>query len=96
MKNLPPLVSIREVRLALGLTSVQLAQRIKEEEDITVDPDSLLNIELGRKQVSATLLRAWARVLRMEPLNVHRPDDLRDRLVQLADEVEAEPDQVAS
>lgn len=89
MRNLPPLVSIREVRLALGLTSVQLAQRIEEEEGITIDPDSLLNIELGHKQVSTNLLRAWARVLRMEPLNVHRPDDLRGRLGQLAEESES-------
>jgi transcriptional regulator with XRE-family HTH domain len=78
------MVSIREIRRAHGLSSTQLARRIEEETDgeVTVDPDSLLNIELGRKPVSTALLNAWARALKLNPLDVHRPDDLRERLVE--------------
>lgn len=52
---------------------------------MTVDPDSLLNIELGHKPGSSGLLKAWARALRIKPLDVHRPDDLRNRLNEMTD-----------
>jgi transcriptional regulator with XRE-family HTH domain len=78
MKRTPPLVPIRAVRQAYGLSARELADRILDEEGVRVAPDSLLNIELGHKTCSARLLQAWARALRLSPLDVHRPS-LRDQ-----------------
>lgn len=80
MKRLPPLIPIRALREAYALTSVDLADRIQLESGIHVDPDSILNIELGHKVGSRRLMTAWANALRIKPIDVHRPDDLRDRL----------------
>ena len=80
MTHIPPLVTIREVRRAYGLSARELAERILEEEGVKVAPDSLLNIELGHKTGSLKLMAAWARALRLNPLDVHRPTDLRQRL----------------
>lgn len=73
MKRTPPLVPIRAVRQAYGLSARELADRILDEEGVRVAPDSLLNIELGHKTCSPRLLQAWARALRLSPLDVHRP-----------------------
>lgn len=83
MKRIPPLVSIREVRLAHGLSARAVADRIEAEEGIEVHPDSLLNIELGNRSGNVALLKAWARVLRLDPMDVYRPEELRARLASV-------------
>lgn len=55
---------------------------------MSVDPDSLLNIELGHKPGSPSLLTAWARALRINPLDVHRPNNLRSRLNETTKEAQ--------
>ena len=74
------MVPIRVLRQAYGLSAPQLAARLRDEEGVKVDPDSILNIELGHKRASQPLLAAWARVLRITSLDVHQPEELRERL----------------
>lgn len=74
------MVPLRVLRQAYGLSAPQLAERLMDEEGVKVDPDSILNIELGHKRASRTLLAAWARVLRITSLDVHQPEELRERL----------------
>jgi transcriptional regulator with XRE-family HTH domain len=77
---LPPMVPIRALREAHGLTSRGLAERIAEH-GVTVSPDSLIAVELGQTGVSRELLTAWAKALNILPVDVRRPADLRHLLV---------------
>jgi transcriptional regulator with XRE-family HTH domain len=76
---LPPMVPIRALRQAHGLTSPALAERIAEF-GVTVDPDHILAVELGQAGGSRELLTAWARALNVNPLDIRRPADLREIL----------------
>lgn len=81
--QLPPMIPLRALRMAHGLTSPALAERIAEF-GVTVDPDSLLAVELGHTGASDTLLTAWALALGINRLDIRRPQELRQAL-ELAD-----------
>ncbi|MFC5184412.1 helix-turn-helix domain-containing protein [Actinomadura harenae] len=74
--QIPPMVPLRALREAHGLSTTQLAERIAEY-GVRVHPSSLTNVEQGNKQVSRSLLRAWALALNIHPVDVRRDDDLR-------------------
>lgn len=67
-----PRVGIREIRLAHGLTLEQLADRIEEQGLRRPHPDSLSNIETGKKRASTPLMTAWAKALGIHPLDVEQ------------------------
>jgi transcriptional regulator with XRE-family HTH domain len=71
------MVPLRALREAHALTTAELAARIAEF-GVDVHPDSLINIELGRKGVSNALRAAWARALGIKPLDIRLADDLAD------------------
>lgn len=70
------MVSLRSLREACGLNSIQLAERILEQ-GVKVHPDHLLNVELGRKRASATLLFAWARALGIKSIDVYQDKEIK-------------------
>jgi transcriptional regulator with XRE-family HTH domain len=76
---IPPMVPLRALRQAYGLTSPALAGRIAEY-GVSVDPDHLIAVELGQSGASRELLTAWARALNVNPLDIRRPADLREIL----------------
>jgi transcriptional regulator with XRE-family HTH domain len=78
----PPTVPLRALREAHGLSSTQLACRIAEQ-GVDVHPDSLINIELGRKRGSTALMAAWARALGIKHLDIRQAD----RITELASDV---------
>lgn len=63
------------MREAHGLTSKQLAERIAEQ-GLEVDPNSLLNVEVGRKKASKKLLAAWARALAINVVDIRQHEDI--------------------
>jgi transcriptional regulator with XRE-family HTH domain len=67
-----PLVRIRDMRLAHGLTGPQLAERIAEH-GVNVSADSIYNVEGGNKRASHALMVAWAKALGVHPLDVIQP-----------------------
>lgn len=75
MQRTPPMISLRSLREAHGLTSKQLAERIAEQ-GLDVDPNSLLNVEVGRKKASKRLLTAWARALGVKPVDIRQHEDI--------------------
>lgn len=80
----PPMVSLRALRKAHGLTYPELAERIAEQ-GVSVEPDHLNAVELGQCGVSEGLLAAWARAYKMHPLDI--------KTAEVLAEVFAEPDQ---
>lgn len=68
-----PLVTIRDLRKAYGLSIPQLVERIGQQ-GVSVDPDHISNVELGHKRPSQPLLTAWAKALGVLPLDVFVPD----------------------
>ena len=64
-----PMVRLRALRNAYGLTAGQLAERMFEQ-GVPVDRNSLYNIESGLKKPSDRLLDAYARALAVSPLDV--------------------------
>ncbi|MGH3388630.1 MAG: helix-turn-helix domain-containing protein [Actinomadura sp.] len=76
MKRIPPMVTLRALREAHGLTLEQLAERIGEQ-GVTVDKASLSNGELGRRPVSKRLMGAWTRALRLQSVDAYQTEDLR-------------------
>lgn len=70
------MVSLRTIREAHELTAEQLATRI-DEQGVTVDPDHIYNVELGRKRGSTRLMGAWARALRVDKLGIYQASELR-------------------
>lgn len=69
---LGPQVRVRDLRAAHGLTIPALVERIAEQ-GVTVHPDSISNIENGRRRASGPLLTAWAKALGVNPLDVWQP-----------------------
>ncbi|HEY9370960.1 helix-turn-helix transcriptional regulator [Streptomyces sp.] len=76
MKRVPPMVTLRALREAHGLTLEQLAERIAEQ-GVTVDKASLANVELGNRRASRRLIGAHARALRLESVDIYQSHDLR-------------------
>ena len=77
-------VTLRALRTSRGLTSVTLAERLKER-GVTVDPDHILAVELGHRRAGLELRVAWADELGISPSDIHFEAELRD-LITLADE----------
>lgn len=70
---LGPMVRIRDLRVAHGLSIGQLVERIHEQGG-QISEAGVSNIENGNKQASERLLVAWAKALGVSPLNVwHGP-----------------------
>ena len=67
-----PLIGIRELRKAHGLTLDGLADRIEEQGIKRPHPESLSNIEKGNKRASQPLMSAWAKALGLHPLDVEQ------------------------
>ncbi len=66
----PPMVSIRAVREAYGLTTRDLITRIGEQGVEVQDTATIRNVELGHKQPSNKLIVAWAKALKLNPVDV--------------------------
>ena len=67
------MIRIKDLRLALGWSQGQLAERIAEF-GVEVTDAGISNVENGNKKASDRLLIAWAKALGVEPLNVwHGP-----------------------
>ena len=64
-----PMVRIRALRDAYGLTAEQVADRMAEL-GVPVDRNTLYNIESGAKKPSERVLDAYARALGVKPLDV--------------------------
>lgn len=71
----PPRVGIRAVREAYGLTVNDLVTRIAEHGVDVKDTATIRNIETGNKRPSPRLLRAWAKALKLNPVDVAMPDE---------------------
>ena len=65
-----PLVGIRAVREAYGLTIRELMDRIEEQGVKVVDSATIRNVEPGYKRPSNRLIVAWAKALKLNPLDV--------------------------
>ena len=76
-------VTLRALRTSRGLTSVTLAERLKER-GVKVDPDHILAVELGHRRAGLELRVAWADELGISPSDIHFEAELRD-LLTLAD-----------
>ncbi|NOR03634.1 helix-turn-helix transcriptional regulator [Mycolicibacterium fortuitum] len=73
MEPLGPMIRIKDLRLALGLSQEQTAQRIAEH-GVEITAAGISNVENGNKKASDRLLTAWAKAFGIEPLNVwHGP-----------------------
>lgn len=77
MQRIPPMVPLRALREAHGLTTPELAVRIAEF-GVDVHPDTLINVELGNRNAGPELQTAWARALNIKPLDIRRPEDLAE------------------
>jgi transcriptional regulator with XRE-family HTH domain len=66
----PPLVSIRAVREAYGLSAQDLITRIGEQGVEVGNTSTIRNVELGHKRPSNRLLVAWAKALRLSPTDI--------------------------
>jgi hypothetical protein len=67
---LGPLVPIRELREAHGLSVPQLCDRIAPILGKRPHEDTIRNIELGHKRASSPLMTAWAKALGLTALDV--------------------------
>jgi transcriptional regulator with XRE-family HTH domain len=76
-------VTLRALRTSRGLTSVALAEKIRER-GVKVDPDHILAVELGHRRAGLSLRVAWADELGISPNDIHFETELRD-LIALAD-----------
>lgn len=73
-----PLVSIRTLREAHGLTQRELAERITERRGRPTDVSTISNVESGNKPASKQLMAAWAQALGLHPLDVVLPAPARE------------------
>jgi transcriptional regulator with XRE-family HTH domain len=74
--GMPPQVSLRALREALGMTLDQVAARIHEQ-GVDITKFGLCNVELGRRRASARLMEAWARALGINPIHVRQDREIR-------------------
>lgn len=77
--RIPPQVSLRALREALGLTLDQLAHGIRAQ-GVEITKFGLSNIEVGRKRASQQLITAWACALGIKPMHVRQGRELREWL----------------
>lgn len=69
-----PQVRIRDYREALGIDVKSLIERLEEQGQPNVHPDTVRNVELGHKRASKALMTAWARALGLNPIDVWQPE----------------------
>lgn len=74
---MPPQISLRAFREALGLTLDDLAARIGEQ-GVSVTKYALSNVETGQRRASGRLMDAWARSLNVRPMHIRQDRELRD------------------
>ena len=67
-----PLVPIRTLRIANGLSIAQMCDRITPHLGKRPHEDTIRNVELGHKRGSDPLMNAWARALGLTALDVHQ------------------------
>lgn len=73
IEPLGPMIRMKDVRLLLGLSQVQVTDRMAEH-GVEMSGAGLSNIENGNKKASDRVLIAWAKALGIDPLNVwHGP-----------------------
>ena len=94
MSVIPAHVTLRSLREARGLTSPALAAKLKER-GVTVNPDSILMVELGHRRAGLELRVAWADELGIRPGDIHFEAELRE-LIALADEDKASGEKEAA
>lgn len=80
---IPPQVSLRALRKALGLTLEQLAEKIRDQ-DVEISAVGINNAELGHRRVSEPVKVAWAHALGIKPDLIRQGRELRE-LVTAAD-----------
>jgi transcriptional regulator with XRE-family HTH domain len=68
-------VGIRAVREAYGLTIKDLVTRIAEQGVTVKDTATIRNVETGHKRPSTPLLVAWAKALKLNPVDVVLPGE---------------------
>lgn len=73
---IPPQISLRALREALGLTLDELAARI-DRQGVTITKFALSNVETGKRRASGRLMDAWATALGTTPLHVRQDRELR-------------------
>ena len=67
------MIRIKDLRLAHGLSQIELAQKIAEY-GVEITDAGISNVENGNKKASDRLLIAWAKALGLDPLTVwHGP-----------------------
>jgi transcriptional regulator with XRE-family HTH domain len=84
---IPPQVSLRALREALGLTLEQTAEAIREQ-GVPITKIGLNNAELGHKNASEALVIAWARALGIKRIHVRQAPELRQWLAASQDQRE--------
>ena len=72
--KVPPRVSIRAVREAYGLSIRDLMDRIAEQGHEVKDASTIRNVETGNQAPSLPLITAWARALKLNPVDVVLPN----------------------
>lgn len=68
-----PQIRIRQYREALRITVADLVIRIAEL-GVDVHPDTIRNVELGRRRASPSLMTAWCQALGLAPMDAWQPD----------------------
>lgn len=67
------MIRIKDLRLAHGLSQIELAEKIAEH-GVDITDAGISNVENGNKKASDRLLIAWAKALGLNPLTVwHGP-----------------------
>ncbi|MFG1846683.1 helix-turn-helix domain-containing protein [Micromonospora carbonacea] len=74
--GMPPQISLRALREALGLTLDELADRINEQ-GVSITKFALSNVETGKRRASDRLMDAWTKALNTRTLHVRQDRELR-------------------
>lgn len=89
IQQIPPLVTLRTLREVAALTSPQLAERIAEH-GIDVHPDSILNIERGKRGASGPLLAAFAQAYGIKSVDIWQHAKILDLATQFLNDPTSE------
>jgi transcriptional regulator with XRE-family HTH domain len=77
MPVIPAHVTLRTLRVARGLTSVALAEKLADR-GVKVDPDHILAVELGHRTPGTALRTAWADELGISVRDIRTAAELRE------------------
>jgi transcriptional regulator with XRE-family HTH domain len=84
--SVPPHVPLRVIRETLGLTLDDLADRMADQQGFRPHPDSLCNVENGRRHGSRQLMDAWAQALGIRRHHIRQAPELSDLVASSAEE----------